>query len=120
MSAPALNLSLPCPKCHAAAGSPCVRRDGAPTKNSHVRRHALAPCGTYGGYQRHIKAAEDPCDPCREANRRYAQARRAARPEEREADIAGLRARHEATKLLIKRHEAEFRALLAEVKAGAA
>lgn len=36
-------------------------------------------------------------------------------PEAREKDIAGLRARREATKLLIERHRDEFRALLSEV-----
>jgi hypothetical protein len=37
-------------------------------------------------------------------------------PEVRDADIAGLDARREATRLLIQRHEAEFRQLLKDVK----
>lgn len=115
-----LSLTLPCPKCRATVGSPCVNRDGTTAARSHVRRYVLAPCGSYGGYQRHKKAGEQACDGCREANRRYMQARRAERPEERDAALAGLRARRDAIKILISRHEDEFRALMADIKAGAA
>lgn len=28
-------------------------------------------CGTYAGYQQHVKGGTDPCAPCRAANARY-------------------------------------------------
>lgn len=34
--------------------------------------------GTTGGYRRHTLDGEDPCEPCREANKRYCRDRRAA------------------------------------------
>lgn len=52
-----------------------------------IRRHQLRPvrtpleCGTRAGYARHIRARQEPCPPCRQANteasRRYDAARRA-------------------------------------------
>lgn len=32
---------------------------------------ALAQCGTYGSFQRHRRAGETPCQPCRDANAAY-------------------------------------------------
>jgi hypothetical protein len=37
-----------------------------------------ASCGTRGAYQRHLKAQEPPCDPCRAAESDYQTGRRAA------------------------------------------
>jgi hypothetical protein len=31
----------------------------------------LKPCGTIAAYQRHRRHGEDPCEPCREANRAH-------------------------------------------------
>jgi hypothetical protein len=38
------------------------------------------PHGTRSGYQQHRKANENPCEACREANRRYAAEYRGRRP----------------------------------------
>lgn len=40
---------------------------------------ALQPCGTYAAFRRHVRADEDPCEPCREASR--AHQRKARRKE---------------------------------------
>lgn len=108
--------AIPCPVCGARAGEVCKRQDGAPYRRnaSCVSRTPVQPCGSFGGYQRHKKAGETPCDPCREANRRYMAEYRNRRPEVREADIAGLKARKRAARRLIAMHRAEFEALLAE------
>jgi hypothetical protein len=37
-----------------------------------------AQCGTYSGYNSHLYFGEDPCEPCREANRQYKRKRYAA------------------------------------------
>lgn len=111
----ALTLALPCPRCSARAGDPCVRRDGGPLKGSHVKRTPPAPCGSNGGYVRHIRDKEEPCEPCRDARRRYMQEYRNRRPDVRAKDMAQLLARREATKRLIERHRAEFQQLLREV-----
>jgi hypothetical protein len=41
-------------------------------------RIPLQPCGTTAAYQRHMRHDEDPCEACREANRRSLRERRAA------------------------------------------
>lgn len=115
----ALAYSLPCPRCGVVGGERCVNRDGSPASRSHVKRAPIQPCGSLGGYHRHTKAGEEPCDPCREANRRYMQAYRQRNPARHEADIAKLRARREATKKLIALHRQEFAALCAESEAAA-
>lgn len=117
MTSPALALTLRCPKCLAASGEPCVNRDGSPSTASHVKRFMPAPCGTPGGYIRHVKAAEIPCDDCREGHRRYMQEYRKRRPEKREADIAMLHARRRAERRLIALHLAEFDVLVEEERA---
>lgn len=40
-------------------------------------RKPLSPCGSYGAYQRHIKAKETVCEPCKVARRRYQKGLRA-------------------------------------------
>lgn len=35
----------------------------------------LATCGTRSAYQRHVRYAEAPCEPCRQASRAYARSR---------------------------------------------
>lgn len=117
MAGSLLALALPCPKCKATAGNPCVRLDGQPRSGSHVRRTPPAPCGTYGGYQRHLKSGEATCSDCREAARLYRVERRRTHPEEREKDMAGLRAIRRATNRLVDLHRDEWRALVAEEKA---
>ncbi|MFW5415064.1 hypothetical protein J0910_00520 [Nocardiopsis sp. CNT-189] len=34
-----------------------------------AKQKTAVECGTYAGYQRHLRRREDPCGPCREANR---------------------------------------------------
>jgi hypothetical protein len=115
---PALLLALDCPKCGAASGQPCIRlNDGGQRVDPHVRRTPLAPCGTFGGYQRHKKAKEEACDQCRDAQRRYTAEWRKKTPKgqaDREMNLVRLRARREATKRLIAQHRSEFHALLTE------
>lgn len=43
----------------------------------------LKPHGTYGAYQRHIKAGEDACDACREARAQYTRDYRAGKVSKR-------------------------------------
>lgn len=35
---------------------------------SHLMDHGADKCGSRGGYQRHLRQGEVPCDPCRQAN----------------------------------------------------
>lgn len=63
--------------------------------------------GTYSGYQRHIKAGETPCRPCKTANRDYNRAYR-TNPAVRERQRAGERARHRALWRLADAHRAEY------------
>lgn len=115
MTASSLFLALPCSRCGVEAGSVCVRLDGKPSSRPHAGRTPPAPCGTHGGYVRHIKNKTQPCDECREATRRYMGEYRRKNPERRQRDIDLLRARKEATRLLVEAHREEFRSLLAEL-----
>ncbi len=112
-----LALALPCRQCPAKSGEACVRRDGEPAYRSHMNRTPAAPCGTYGGYQRHVKAGETACEECLDASRRYMAERRRNRPDEYAKDLAGLKATNRATKRLVDRHRDEWKALVAEEKA---
>jgi hypothetical protein len=31
----------------------------------------VSNCGTYGGFQTHLRLGQDPCEPCREARNAY-------------------------------------------------
>lgn len=115
MPTSALALAVPCRQCGAKAGERCTRKDGLPASRSHVNRTPVQPCGSYGGYQRHKRLGEDPCERCREANRRYLAEYRNQHPARREDDIRALRARREAIRLLIERHQTEFRDLLRDL-----
>lgn len=111
--------ALACPVCEAAPGERCVNLDGTAASKSHRNRTPVQPCGSYAGYRGHVKRGEEPCEPCRDANRRYMADYRTRRPEVREADISALAARGRATKRLISLHRDEFYALLAEEKRAA-
>lgn len=117
MTTPVLHLTLPCPKCKAAPGDPCLRRDGEPAARPHGRRTPPAPCGTFGGYQRHIKAKEPACDGCAEASRKYMAEYRRKNPDRHAKDLEGLRAVNRATSRLVDLHRDEWRSLVAEEKA---
>lgn len=110
-----LSFAVSCRKCGAPAGERCVNLDGSTASGSHMNRTPTQPCGSYGGYQRHKKVGEKPCDPCREANRRYHSRYRDANPEKRQADIDLLAARREATRRLIELHRDDFDTLLTDV-----
>lgn len=45
-----------------------------------------ATCGTYGGYQSHMRRAETACEPCRQARNAYARSRRSVRPVRQDAN----------------------------------
>ena len=56
----------------------------------------LKPCGTRAAYQRHRRAGEEPCDPCREAmraaNRQFEESRPPRKRNRRELKPCGTRA----------------------------
>jgi predicted component of type VI protein secretion system len=64
-----------------------LERDAAAQRKAYRRKHPkvqpkpaqLLPCGTSAAYQRHRKAGEQPCAPCREAWREYQAAYHAKR-----------------------------------------
>jgi hypothetical protein len=53
------------------------------------RGRALAPCGTWNAYRRHLRHYEPACDACRKAASAYVAGRRAARKAEQEATTGG-------------------------------
>lgn len=67
-------------------------------------------CGSYGGYQRHGRLNEEPCQPCREANAKYIREyRRQSGPLARHrADQTARRRAHQA---LAKRYPGEYQEL---------
>ena len=71
-------------------------------------------CGTYAGYQAHIRMSEEPCDRCREANADYNRERRrssaAVRQREMQLDIA----RRRAWKRLADMYPAQYHGLYEE------
>lgn len=65
---------------------PCEHCDGSYRSLQALRSHAgkahpdvAAACGTLGGYQRHRRLDEDPCDACRAARNTYQRDHRAQR-----------------------------------------
>lgn len=73
---------------------------------------ALQVCGTNGGYQRHLKRGEEPCEPCRVAKADW-QRRYRSRTDQTEARLVQA-ARHRAHARLSAIHSGEFEALLIE------
>jgi hypothetical protein len=75
-------------------------------------------CGTYGGYQAHLRRKETPCQPCRDAAAEYQRNWRmneAKRAVERQTTAA----RHRALTRLARAHPVEYRRLYAEESASA-
>jgi hypothetical protein len=72
-------------------------------------------CGTYAGYQAHIKGTPktEPCSPCRDAARRYANERR-KRVEVRRREMELDNARMRALSRLAAMHPSEYAALYEE------
>ena len=52
------------------------RLDAGQTLDGRARRKTIADCGTRGGYGRHLRRGERPCEPCRAANNTDARQRR--------------------------------------------
>lgn len=73
-----------------------------------------AGCGTYGGYQRHKRQGEKPCDGCREAATAYVAKRRATNALARAYDQEYNRARRRALERLADLHRAEYLRILDE------
>ena len=70
------------------------------------KERELAPCGTWGGYQRHIKNKTPPCAECRKACREYVR---------RYRFLSGQgKPKYRALLRLAAKHPDEYRALVAE------
>ena len=74
-----------------------------------------AACGTYGGYQRHNRLGEEPCEPCRKANTEYNRNRRKRLPHSYRRELAYAIAQTRALWQLADRHREEFRQLVREI-----
>lgn len=74
----------------------------------------LKPCGTYGGYQRHLRRGETTCDKCRAAAAEYHSAYRKSSPERAAASRKSGLVANRALYRLRDLHYAEYTALLAE------
>lgn len=77
----------------------------------------IAACGTYTGYQRHWRAGEPPCQPCRDA--RAAWQRDHRRPDDG-SRAAYSRAYTRAKAALVRLHRGDFARLLDEERNRAA
>lgn len=71
-------------------------------------------CGTYAGYQQHIRLKDKPCTPCRIANREYARKYRAENEAVRRRELEYTTARTRAIARLIALHPAQWDALLTQ------
>lgn len=77
-------------------------------KAEQLAEQKVAPCGTYGGYQRHYKDGTPVCDECRAANTEYQRAYRND-PENRERHRRRDKAQKLAWRDLARRHRAEYK-----------
>lgn len=68
----------------------------------------IAKCGTYSGWNRHIKRGEEPCDPCVLAQRAYAADWRASNPRKLANYAARRHAAYRALVALRARHYREY------------
>ena len=64
------NNRVACRACFRARQQEAARRRGVPA------RRPPSPCGTYSAYTAHYRRGEAPCEPCREARRRYDENKR--------------------------------------------
>lgn len=112
----------PCARCGAGVGEPCVSITsprGVPITNHHQERKRLAPqqlavCGTHGGYQKHGRKGETPCEPCRQAHAAYMRQYRDEYPANYEHEKRRRSARDRALRRLARAYPDDFRRLLAE------
>lgn len=76
----------------------------------------LAPCGTYGAYQRHLRRGETPCEECKGACAEYFREYR-KNPQNLARNRAYNAARAHALEALARNHYQEFLELLAVERA---
>lgn len=74
-------------------------------------------CGTYAGYQKHLRSQETPCDDCKAANAAMSRERRRD-PREMYLHDKRKRARLRALSRLAKAYPEEYRRLYSEEAAG--
>jgi hypothetical protein len=72
-----------------------------------------SPCGTYAGYQRHLRRDEPSCQPCRDAAAAYQREWRSD-PAHRRAHRSGTRARSRALWRLARLYPEVYRSLVAD------
>jgi hypothetical protein len=74
-------------------------------------------CGTYAGYQAHLRRGETTCGPCRKAAAGYSASLRAASPARRAKDRWWKKTRQKALERLAAEHPARFLHLIDEERA---
>ena len=74
----------------------------------------VAVCGTYGGWNRHIKHDEEPCGPCIEAQQAYAAGWRSRNPDKTARYQARRRAAYRALIALRQQHAGDYYKLYQE------
>jgi hypothetical protein len=89
-----------------SATSGLVKRPDIPAQPKPRKERVLAPCGTYGGYQRHLKTKTTPCEACRKASREYIRRYR--------FQLGQGTPKYRALLRLAARHPDEYRDLLRE------
>jgi hypothetical protein len=75
------------------------------------------PCGTYGGYQAHMRRNEPSCDPCKAANTEYHTQRRAANPEAKKREYRRNAVYSKALWRLAREYPKRFTELVEQFKA---
>jgi hypothetical protein len=78
---------------------------------------AIAECGTDGGYQRHIRLREEPCEACRMARRDYMRDLRARSPHIRAGDQVDTKVKNRALWRLAREYPQRFNQLVDEERA---
>ena len=73
-----------------------------------------APCGTRGGYQRHIRLKTPPCEACKKASAAWMKKYRDDNPHEYEQTLKTNAARTRALWRLATQHRDEFTAYVRE------
>lgn len=73
------------------------------------------PCGTVAAHRRHYYYGEEPCDPCKEAARKYARDNKKPKTEPQLlAHRAHSKRRQAAVRALIAMYPADFQRLLTQ------
>ena len=76
----------------------------------------LKPCGTTAAYQRHVRAGEEACEPCKEANRAHTAMLRATNEHVRTQGRKNTRAQNRAKQRLVAAYRDVYEVLLLEEK----